>query len=147
MTKIEESVGQALLDLENSSSDLKKELTALKLHSVKEISLQSQDKKGKSVLLIILNYTSLPVLQKHFKKVLAFLEKKLKLPTLFIAKRTIQSKWVKENKTQKRPRNRTLTAVHDAILDDLLQPSTIIGRRIRHLVDGSIHFKMLMKII
>ena len=121
---------------------MKKELSGLKLHSVKEVQVNSQDKKGKNVLLVIVNYSSYVILKKYFKKIVGILEKKLKTPVLFIAKRVIQSKWVKENKTQKRPISRTLTAVHEAILDDLVQPATIIGKRIRHKADGSMTFKM-----
>ena len=122
---------------------MKKELSALKLHSVKEVQVNSQDKKGKNVLLVILNYVSYPILKKYFKKINGILEKKLKTPVLFIAKRQIQSKWVKENKTQKRPFSRTLTSVHNAILDDLVQPATIVSKSVRHQADGSQVFKML----
>ena len=38
---------------------------------------------------------------------------------------------------QKRPRSRTLTNVHDQILEDLVQPGEIIGKRTRVAVDGS----------
>jgi small subunit ribosomal protein S7e len=38
---------------------------------------------------------------------------------------------------QKRPRSRTLTAVYDNILEDLVFPAEIIGKRIRVKLDGS----------
>lgn len=38
---------------------------------------------------------------------------------------------------QKRPRSRTLTAVYDAILEDLVFPAEIVGKRIRVKLDGS----------
>jgi small subunit ribosomal protein S7e len=38
---------------------------------------------------------------------------------------------------QKRPRSRTLTAVYDNILDDLVFPAEIVGKRIRVKLDGS----------
>lgn len=38
---------------------------------------------------------------------------------------------------QKRPRNRTLTAVYENILDDLVFPAEIVGKRIRVKLDGS----------
>jgi small subunit ribosomal protein S7e len=37
---------------------------------------------------------------------------------------------------QKRPRSRTLTAVHDAILADLVFPTKIVGKRVRTKEDG-----------
>ena len=43
-----------------------------------------------------------------------------------------------------RPRNRTLTAVHEAILDDLIQPSVIIGKRVRVKLDGSKVYKVVL---
>ncbi|XP_063079550.1 small ribosomal subunit protein eS7-like [Engraulis encrasicolus] len=38
---------------------------------------------------------------------------------------------------QKRPRSRTLTSVHDAILEDLVFPSEIVDKRIRVKLDAS----------
>merc|ERR1712243_54488 len=38
---------------------------------------------------------------------------------------------------QKRPRSRTLTAVHDNILEDLVYPAEIVGKRIRVKLDTS----------
>merc|ERR1712113_265760 len=43
---------------------------------------------------------------------------------------------------QKRPRSRTLMAVHNAILDDLVYPAEIVGKRIRIRLDGSRLFKV-----
>ena len=45
---------------------------------------------------------------------------------------------------QKRPRSRTLTAVHDAILADLVYPVEIVGKRIRTKEDGSKLLKVIL---
>lgn len=45
---------------------------------------------------------------------------------------------------QKRPRSRTLTAVHDAILTDLVFPVEIVGKRLRTKEDGSKTLKVIL---
>ncbi|KAB7502427.1 40S ribosomal protein S7 [Armadillidium nasatum] len=57
-----------------------------------------------------------------------------------IAQRRILPKPTRKMKhppKQKRPRSRTLTAVHDAILEDLVYPAEIVGKRIRVRLDSS----------
>jgi small subunit ribosomal protein S7e len=44
-----------------------------------------------------------------------------------------------------RPRSRTLTAVHDAILDDLVYPTEIVGKRTTYKIDGSHELKILLE--
>jgi len=61
----------------------------------------------------------------------------LKRTVLVLSTRNIQSRWVKENRTQKRAYSRTLSAVYSAILDELLLPGVIIGSRTRVRLDGS----------
>jgi small subunit ribosomal protein S7e len=48
------------------------------------------------------------------------------------------------SQTQKRPRSRTLTAVHDAILSDLVYPVEIVGKRLRTKEDGSKILKVIL---
>merc|ERR1712004_253604 len=61
-----------------------------------------------------------------------------------IGKRKILAKPTrKANKLkQKRPRSRTLVSVHNALLDDLVYPAEIVGKRTRIRLDGSRLFKV-----
>ena len=63
---------------------------------------------------------------------------------VFIAQRRILPKPTrKANKLkQKRPISRTLVAVHTAILDDLVYPAEIVGKRTRIRLDGSRLYKI-----
>ena len=64
---------------------------------------------------------------------------------IFLAERRILPKPGRRSRqTQKRPRSRTLTAVHDRILEDLVYPTEIIGKRVRHQVGGSKLHKVIL---
>lgn len=64
---------------------------------------------------------------------------------VFIAQRRILPKPGRRSRvTQKRPRSRTLSSVHEKILEDLVYPTEIVGRRIRTKEDGSKVMKVLL---
>jgi small subunit ribosomal protein S7e len=113
-------------------------LKELYLSKVKEFENKKNTKKP--IFLVYVPFQCLKVLKKVHRKLVFELEKKLNKVSsavLIVAKRTINSKWVIQHKSQMRPRNRTLTAVYEAILDDLCLPSTILGKRTRVRVDQS----------
>lgn len=59
---------------------------------------------------------------------------------MFVGDRKILPKPTRKTRTQnkqKRPRSRTLTSVYDALLEDLVYPVEIVGKRIRVKLDGS----------
>jgi hypothetical protein len=57
---------------------------------------------------------------------------------VFVAQRRILRKPTRTSRVkQKRPRSRTLTNVHEKILEDLVFPTEIVGKRTRVNQDGS----------
>jgi small subunit ribosomal protein S7e len=68
---------------------------------------------------------------------------------IFIASRRIlprpkRSNRSRSSQTQKRPRSRTLTAVYDAVLQDLVYPVEIVGKRTKTQVDGAKIHKVIL---
>ncbi|OZJ02959.1 40S ribosomal protein S7 [Bifiguratus adelaidae] len=133
--EVELTVAQALFDLENNVPELKKDLRPLQIASAKEVEVGS----GRKALAI---FVPVPLL-KNFHKVQQRLTRELEKKfsdrhIVFIAQRRILPKPTRNSRTkQARPRSRTLTSVHEKILDDLVYPTEIIGKRTRVNVDGS----------
>jgi len=122
-------------------ADSKKLVANLTITKAVEHSFQ----KDKSFILIYINYRSNKILLTPvYKKLVTELEKKLKKTVLLLSTRKIQSRWVKENKTQTRPNSRTLTSVYAAVLDELLLPGVIIGFRTRVRLDGTSFSKITL---
>lgn len=85
-----------------------------------------------------------------FRSLTRELEKKFSdRQVIFIAARRILPRPKRSNRSrnslkQKRPRSRTLTAVHEAILTDLVYPVEIVGKRVRTREDGSKLLKVVL---
>merc|ERR1711918_115135 len=132
------SVAQAMFDLEASASDLKNDLEGLFFVAAKEFDVPG----GKKAITITVPYR---LLKNHHKnnvqqRLVRELEKKFSgKHVVIVAQRKIQQKILRRSRgsTQKLPRSRTLTAVHDAILEDLVYPVEIVGKRTRVRMDGT----------
>jgi len=127
---LEQSVAQALFDLEVSANELKSELQNLHITAAKEVDVPG----GKKAVVLFVPYLQLQGFHRIHARLVRELEKKFSgKHVVVVANRRLLPKPGRNNraKRQKRPRSRTLTAVHDAILEDLVYPTEIVGKRTR----------------
>ncbi|KAJ7259616.1 hypothetical protein O6H91_11G120300 [Diphasiastrum complanatum] len=131
--EFEESVAQALFDLENTNQELRSDLRDLYINSAKEVDVAN----NKKAIVIHVPYRLRKSFQKIHTRLVRELEKKFSgKDVIIIATRRILRP-PKKGSAATRPRSRTLTAVHDAILEDLVYPTEIVGKRVRYRLDGS----------
>ncbi|KAA0187026.1 hypothetical protein HAZT_HAZT010344 [Hyalella azteca] len=137
--EFETSIGQTLMDLE-TNSDLK-DLRDLTINGAKQI-----DVGEKKCIALFVPVPLLKQFQRVQQRLVRELEKKFSgKHVVIIAQRRILPKEKPNMKVplkQKRPMSRTLTSVHSAILDDLVYPAEIVGKRIRVRLDGSRLYKV-----
>merc|ERR1712093_240767 len=63
---------------------------------------------------------------------------------VFVANRTIVDKNFGRKGMKVRPRSRTLTSVHESIMEDIVGPTEIVGKRTRVAVDGTKTLKIFL---
>lgn len=139
----EKQVAQAFKDLESSSSEIRAELRELFITSAKEIECA----KGKTAVVIFVPFRLLTKFHRVQTRLVRELEKKFSgKNVIIIAQRRIQPRERKGGRlqSQKRPRSRTLTAVHDSVLEDMVYPTEIVGKRTRYKIDGTRLMKVFL---
>jgi small subunit ribosomal protein S7e len=129
----EESVAQALFDLEATNAELKSDLRDLYITSAAEVDVSS----GRKAIIIHVPYRLLKAFHKIHPRLVRELEKKFSgKDVVIIANRRILAPST-SGQSNSRPRSRTLTAVHEATLEDLVHPTEVVGKRVRYRLDGS----------
>ncbi|KAE8702921.1 40S ribosomal protein S7 [Hibiscus syriacus] len=132
-TEFEESVAQAFFDLGNTNQDLKSDLNDLYINSAVQIDVSG----ARKAVVIHVPYRLRKAFRKVHVKLVRELEKKFSgKDVILIATRRILRPPKKGSAVQ-RPRSRTLTVVHEAMLEDIVLPAEIVGKRTRYRIDGS----------
>jgi len=141
-SELEEAVAKALVELEITSKDMSADLRDLYFLSAKEIDTAA----GKKAIIVFVPYRLHKRYQKLQSRLIRELEKKFSGRHVVIcAQRTILSKnYARTHPGQLRPRSRTLTSVHNAILEDVVYPTAIVGKRIRFRADGTRMLKVFL---
>jgi len=138
----EVNVAQALLDLESNVPELKAELRPLQISAAREVDVRG----GKKAIVIFVPVPQLKAFHKVQQRLTRELEKKFSdRHVVFVGQRRMLRKPTRQSRVkQKRPRSRTLTSVHEKVLEDLVFPTEIIGKRTRVGVDGAKLLKVLL---
>merc|ERR1712002_1252747 len=135
LDEFEQNFNQAVHELE-SNSDLKAPLRGLYFTGAKDTDIGN----GKKAIILFVPPPQLTQVQKIQSSLVRELEKKFSgKHIVVIAQRRILPKETRKstNKSkQQRPRSRTLTSVHEKILEDLVFPAEIIGKRTRVKLDA-----------
>jgi len=145
-SELETSIATALYELETNIPDLKAPLRPLQFVSARELEVTH----GKRAIVVFVPVPLLPGFHKIQQRLTRELEKKFSdRHVLILAMRRILPRPKRSNRsrtsqTQKRPRSRTLTAVHEAILADVVYPVEIVGKRLRTKEDGSKVLKVVL---
>lgn len=134
-TELEEQVAKALVELEITSKDLAADLRDLFITAAKEVDVDG----GKKAIVIFVPFKLYKRFQKIQSRLIRELEKKFSgRHVVAVAQRTILPKsYARSHPGQPRPRSRTLTTVHASLLDDIVSPTSIVGKRTRFRLDGT----------
>lgn len=134
--EFEARVAQELFNIEVGTSSIKSQVRDLHITAAKLIDVDG----GRKAIVMFVPYRLLKKYHKIQKTLVEELEKKFSNHhVVIIAQRTMLKETFNRNRKYNgvRPRSRTLKAVQEAILEDLVYPTEIVGKRTRFYTDGS----------
>lgn len=136
------SVAKAIFELQSSSNELAGDLRNLQIYGAREVDLSSGT--GRKAIVMVVPIPQLKAWRRIQTRVTRELEKKFSdKQVVIVGFRRILANNAAGAK-QQRPRSRTLTAVHEAWLEDMVYPTEIIGKRIRVKTSGARITKVLL---
>jgi len=124
---------KALFDLEATNAELKADLRDLFISGAAEVDTGA----ARRAVVVRVPFRLLKAFHRVQARLVRELEKKFSgRDVVIVADRRVMRP-PSNGKAIARPRSRTLTAVHAAILGDLVHPTEIVGQRVRYHLDGS----------
>merc|ERR1712048_97271 len=142
---IETQIGQAVLDIQNNAeASMKEQLMQLHMVGAKEF-----DVGGRNAIVISVPAPQVPAWRKIQEKLVRELEKKFSNKhVIIVGHRKIMPEEKRKASAncykQKRPISRSIKQVHENVLEDIVFPSIIIGKRIRHKTDNKSFIKAFL---
>lgn len=141
-TSIEANVAKTIYELEMSHKALRAHLPRFHINGVR---LVKNPKLNKNAMIIFYPLRFLMLIRKIQNTLIAELEKRHSgAVVVLVAQRKIAQRPQDVYKLQKVQRSRTSTAVFESILNDLIYPLDVVGRRWRYRADGSKVMKVFL---
>ena len=141
---VEEEVAKSLHSLELNNKNLKIHFVTIYINSVETVDYEQADGSPSQYLLVRIPHRSFAGFKKVGGLIIEHLEDHFNKLVMVVANRTIISPSAKHHPSQMRPRSRTLTAVHEAVLADLCFPSNISGKSLRVSLEGKRQQKVFL---
>jgi len=127
--KINDLVAKIFNDFTESSSEHREDMKNIKIENVSEFKYE----ENKTFVLVNVNESAVKSLQKVHVDLVKRLESTLGKPVIVIpSRKTVDGKKYRKFIGKKVPRTKTLSYVRENLLEDLLYPATIVGKRTRY---------------
>lgn len=140
-TKVSDVVAKIFNDFTEAVAEHRENMKNIKIENVSEINYE----ENKTFVLVNVNEASVKNLQAVHVDLVKRLESNLGKPVLVIpSRKTIDGKKYRKFIGKKVPRTKTLTYVRENLLEDLLYPATIVGKRTRYPRGQSQQLKVLV---
>jgi small subunit ribosomal protein S7e len=127
--KVSDTVSKIFNDFAESNSEYREDMKNVKIENVTEFKYED----NKTFVLVNVNESGVKSLQRVHVDLVKRLESNLGKPVIVIpSRKTVDGKKYRKFIGKKVPRTRTLTYVRENLLEDLLYPATIVGKRTRY---------------
>jgi len=129
VNEITKNLTTVLTRIQENDQSIKKDLESLKIENANEISVGAD----KRCYLVQVNESSVKNLQNVHSDIVKKLEEHFSTPVVIVPyRKKINGKLFRKFRGNKVQRDKTLSAVYDSYLEDLLYPATIVGKRVRY---------------
>ena len=126
---ITRTLTNALQQIQDKDPELKKDIQGIKVENAAEIPTSD----NKKCYLVHVASDSVDSLHKVHSEVVKKLEGKLSNPVVIVpTRKRINGNLYRKYRGKNVPRTETLTYVYDALLQDVVYPAAIVGKRVRY---------------
>lgn len=141
VSEITKNVSNYFTRLQDSDQTLKSSLSNVKVETANEIQVDN----NKRCYLVQVNEDAAKNLQGVHADVVKKLEDHFNVPVIIVpARKKVNGKLYRKYTGPNAPRKSTLANVYDSLLEDILYPATIVGRRTRFPKGKARQFKVLV---